>query len=781
MSYHQKEYCMEDLTLFPTNDPDFVSFEFGAPGKDLLPSDLIKKAADACFSSPASENYLQYGPSLGSLPFREVLADFLTNEYQEQAPVTSDKLVITNGASGSFSKVLEDHGIGRDSTIKIPIDDDGLRVDLLEKAIENSPPVEDFPPSLFGEKRFKYLLFLVPTYSNPTGRTLSTERRAKLVEIARKHDILVVCDDVYHLLPFEGSRPPPRLVSFDLDTNGFGNVISNQSFSKILAPGLRLGWVEASTGIIQQYLKSGLMYSGGCPNHVTSGIIEKAIRSGDVKQHLHRLRTIYRERMNAMVDYLQANLKSFLSNTLVDTVNMSYAYVTEPPTKGKVVMSTTLGDLEIELWPKEAPKATRNFVQLCMEGYYDNTIFHRIVKGFIVQGGDPTGTGLGGESVYDEPFADEFHSRLRFSHRGLLAMANTGRNSNRSQFFFTLDKTDDLNRKNTIFGKIVGDTIYNLLKMGELETDDNEKPAYPPRIKSVQILSNPFDDIEPRTTPEEKAAKAAMEKLKEQKESEVKKPKGKKNFNLLSFGDEAAEEDASVKKMGKKIKSSHDLVDDGILSKESALPDKFEPLPSDLTQSTRPSKRKAKNIDTESDEDDNKKPSKKTAALSEDIYEEKERKTTEKKSQVQSEIAKIQQEIKGMNASRREAESSISKKPASLLDSYRQQYVGKAIVGKRVKGSDSDILKNMERFRNKIHAEKSDSKGNEPGWVCGLHGVEDCKSCRSNVEDDGGDDKGWLAHNLRFKKEAANVYEPTVDDYTYFDPRESKVSKKRDK
>ena len=74
---------------------------------------------------------------------------------------------------------------------------------------------------------------------------------------------------------------------------------------------------------------------------------------------------------------------------------MSSVYVSEPPTKGKVILTTTYGPLDIELWPKEAPKAVRNFVQLCLEGYYDKTIFHRIIKGFLVQGGDPTGTGTG--------------------------------------------------------------------------------------------------------------------------------------------------------------------------------------------------------------------------------------------------------------------------------------------------------------------------------------------------------------------------------------------------
>lgn len=109
---------------------------------------------------------------------------------------------------------------------------------------------------------------------------------------------------------------------------------------------------------------------------------------------------------------------------------MSNIYIQEPPTKGKVILYTTLGDIEIELWSKEAPKASRNFVQLCLEGYYDGTIFHRIIKDFIAQCGDPTGTGQGGESIYGEPFKDEFHSRLRYNRRGLVGMASSEPNDN---------------------------------------------------------------------------------------------------------------------------------------------------------------------------------------------------------------------------------------------------------------------------------------------------------------------------------------------------------------
>lgn len=146
---------------------------------------------------------------------------------------------------------------------------------------------------------------------------------------------------------------------------------------------------------------------------------------------------------------------------------MSSVYATEPPTEGKIILHTSLGPLDVELWTKQAPLATKNFIQLCLEGYYDNTIFHRVEKNFLIQGGDPTGyldffffhltlkgTGEGGESVYGAPFKDEYHSRLRFTHRGLVACASHGRNNNGSQFFITLDQTPELQNKHTIFGKV---------------------------------------------------------------------------------------------------------------------------------------------------------------------------------------------------------------------------------------------------------------------------------------------------------------------------------------
>uniref|UniRef100_A0A673Y0F2 Spliceosome-associated protein CWC27 homolog n=1 Tax=Salmo trutta TaxID=8032 RepID=A0A673Y0F2_SALTR len=256
---------------------------------------------------------------------------------------------------------------------------------------------------------------------------------------------------------------------------------------------------------------------------------------------------------------------------------MSNIYIQEPPTNGKVLIKTSAGDIDIELWSKEAPKAARNFVQLCMEGYYDGTPFHRVVPEFIVQGGDPTGSGTGGESIYGRPFKDEFHSRLRFNRRGLVAMANAGPHDNGSQFFFTLGRADELNNKHTIFGKVTGDTVYNMLRLSEVECDQEERPLNPHKIRTTEVLHSPFDDIIPR---ERKKSKKDEDK-KEGKKSQSKATNYEqsdsgpiyfvRNFSLLSFGEEAEEEEEMVTQVSQtlkgKSKSSHDLLkDDPLLS-----------------------------------------------------------------------------------------------------------------------------------------------------------------------------------------------------------------------
>lgn len=226
---------------------------------------------------------------------------------------------------------------------------------------------------------------------------------------------------------------------------------------------------------------------------------------------------------------------------------MSNIYHTEPPTSGKVLVKTTYGDIDIELWPKEAPLACRNFVQLALEGYYDNSPIHRVIKEFMVQLGDPTGTGEGGESIWGKPFKDEFHGRIKFNHRGQVAMANANKpNSNHSQFFITLGPAEWLDRKSTIFGKVTGDTIYNLLRIGEAPTDGNDRLIDSIKIISIEVLWNPFDDIIPRDLSKLgigsriKDNQQPVNSPAKQKKLDRKATKDKK---LLSFGEDDEEQE----------------------------------------------------------------------------------------------------------------------------------------------------------------------------------------------------------------------------------------------
>jgi len=121
----------------------------------------------------------------------------------------------------------------------------------------------------------------------------------------------------------------------------------------------------------------------------------------------------------------------------------------------KIKIETTQGSIEFELFEDVAPLACENFTTHIKNGYYDGVLFHRIIADFMIQGGDPTGSGRGGESIWGKPFKDECVSTHTFNRPGLLAMANAGPGTNGSQFFITTAATPWLNMKHTIFGEVV--------------------------------------------------------------------------------------------------------------------------------------------------------------------------------------------------------------------------------------------------------------------------------------------------------------------------------------
>ncbi|XP_058789990.1 spliceosome-associated protein CWC27 homolog [Phymastichus coffea] len=417
---------------------------------------------------------------------------------------------------------------------------------------------------------------------------------------------------------------------------------------------------------------------------------------------------------------------------------MSNIYIQEPPTSGKVVMKTTAGDIDLELWTKEAPKACRNFIQLCLEGYYDNTIFHRVVKGFIIQGGDPTGTGEGGESIYGEPFKDEFHTRLRFCRRGLLAMANAGKNDNGSQFFFTLAATPELQNKHTIFGKVAGDTIYNILKLEDALVDENDRPVFAQKILKTEVLNNPFDDIVPRTVP-----KSEVSEENEKKKSKKDK-KGVKDFKLLSFGEEAEddEEETTVitKKFGNKSKSAHDNLSDPKLSSEPVI------------SSEEPPPKKVKDDKDNSSDDDN------------------------DSENVEEKYQKEQEKIEMTERVRNKLKS--SKKNPVNDESEEEYYVGKDRIDERkrkteeIKKEIRDLKREMRNDRNKkaeddkIKEEEQKKKESTSEFVKEFYETqEEYKKETLKVPKKGSSRENFTMQFLsKFKSKMSSVREKCMDD-----------------
>lgn len=457
---------------------------------------------------------------------------------------------------------------------------------------------------------------------------------------------------------------------------------------------------------------------------------------------------------------------------------MSNLYVTEPPTNGKVVITTNRGELEIELWSREAPKACRNFVQLCLEGYYIDTIFHRIVKDFIVQGGDPTGTGTGGQSIFDDPFADEFHSRLKYNRRGLVGMANNGKHDNGSQFFFTLVSAPELQGKNTLFGRIVGETIFNLTKIGNSECEEGtERPLYPPRVLKSEVIVNPFPDIVPRTTYAE-LSKRREEQLRGQGAPPTKAPK--KNKNLLSFNDEGMEDEGAPIIFRSKVNKS-------AFGNTSENVAKTNPRKRKITP---PHEQDTTAIEIDRKQSTNNAPRK----LAKSASPSPEPTTTEKEPVVDPVQAQIAALTASLKSSRRKtvAESSVDKAPAkemSYLERQKLEYSKKALVGGRkaksaARGfSEDDILVKLTQFKSKLSSTsavpETAPQMDLEEETCTLHAVPGCMSCFDRIGEkndlaDGGTD--WLQHTLVFTADKLgkdNKFRERADrELEIIDPRE---------
>jgi peptidyl-prolyl cis-trans isomerase SDCCAG10 len=490
----------------------------------------------------------------------------------------------------------------------------------------------------------------------------------------------------------------------------------------------------------------------------------------------------------------------------VRPANMASLYNLEPQPTAKVILQTTAGDIALELFGKQAPLATRNFLQHCLDGYYNNTIFHRLVPNFIIQGGDPTGTGSGGISALDngEPFEDEFHSRLKFNRRGLLGMANEGKDSNGSQFFITLGSTPELQGKHTMFGRIEGETIYNLMKMAEVEMTEeegSERPMYPTKVTGSEILVNPFEGMEarvreaPRTTGSDKRGKEVKKR---------KKPLGK---NVLSFGGDEGDEDAAP--VVKKAKANPKLVSTTVETPED-LNNTPKPGPPEPKKKV---ERRRKSPSPVERADETQKPTAPTPAPVQAVHDDDDEDSQPQKTKSLSALERTNAEIAALKASMKRPVDTAPKereKPKSALEamipatSTRGRKRGKVAdergsldlfkaFKQRLENlpaveAPSDIT-NGEATEGKTNGASHDPEpttaeaDDEEAALCDLHFIANCQSCRAwddekadgEAEADDDDDPGWMAHQLSFARDTLGKdleWKKKMSEIEVIDPRE---------
>lgn len=199
--------------------------------------------------------------------------------------------------------------------------------------------------------------------------------------------------------------------------------------------------------------------------------------------------------------------------------------------KGYVRLLTSFGPLNIELFCDVVPATCENFIKHCQNGYYNGTVFHRSIRNFMVQGGDPTGTGTGGKSIWGKKFDDEIKPNLSHSGRGVVSMANSGPNTNGSQFFITYRSCRSLDGKHTVFGKLVGglDTLTDIEK---IEVDNKDRPIENIEIQRTQVFVDPFLEAEEQLA---KERSDDIEVQRKEREEEQKKKQRKERKPLKAY------------------------------------------------------------------------------------------------------------------------------------------------------------------------------------------------------------------------------------------------------
>lgn len=509
---------------------------------------------------------------------------------------------------------------------------------------------------------------------------------------------------------------------------------------------------------------------------------------------------------------------------------MSSQYASEPNPTASATLNTTVGPIQIALFANQTPLTCKNFLQHCKDNYYAGTIFHRVAPDFVIQGGDPTGTGSGGTSIYEYPefeydpeardpnervvLRDELHSRLRFNRRGLLGMAKSEDGTYGSQFFITLANTErEMNGQCTIFGRLEGDSIYNVLKIADAERiEGTERPVYPIKITSCEVgelgpLEGKLKDRQALSTAS-RPEKVAPKKKK-------KAPKGGKT--LLSFGDDEGDDGMPMRPAKPKFNTK--LVADAPGAQTDAPKPKSQtdapsqprkrgrsPSPRRSASPERKKRIKTPEPETQLPVQDPESP---VRSPTPEAPRAKESKLSKTNAQIASLMASMRRDVDtGPKDTGRKKSALESMIPETSIRGRRRPPPGSASGSSRngtgpSNAAEREALQLFNAFKAKLEGAKSettpasqsktnskeagqtkDADEDEEAQLCDLHFIANCQSCQSwdnpgaDAADDPAQEGDWLSHELRFGKDTLGKdlewkkKNQEADSLMVIDPRE---------
>ena len=312
--------------------PGIIDLGWGLPDPNLLPVDAVQRAVSTALRRFGPDT-LEYGCSAGPGPLLDWLITHINS--QEGRMLTADEIMITGGNSFALDLILSNCTKPNDTVIvesptyhlaiqilrnhplnliPVPTDNDGIVVDALAGLLRELKRVG----------RQACALYTIPTFSNPTGVSLSDNRRKELVELASTEALLIIEDDVYRDLAYD-LPASPSLWSIDPS----GTTVRMGSFSKSLAPGLRLGWLTASRSIISRIVGCGQLTSGGGTNHFTAMVVAMLCEAGDFDISVAQLRKAYQAKRDALVSVLREQLPEEF--TFVTPAGGFFVWVRLPP------------------------------------------------------------------------------------------------------------------------------------------------------------------------------------------------------------------------------------------------------------------------------------------------------------------------------------------------------------------------------------------------------------------------------------------------------------------